>query len=95
MPATAPAPRSIAPAIERLPDADELLGEAMFTRIQSNMQLGETDAAVEGFQAMLQDAEVGAAQGGRIGALLTALGRPPEEQATPQPEAEVPGPIGE
>lgn len=59
-----------------------------------HLQSGRTDEAVAGFRAILQDAEVGAAQGGRIGALLTALGRPPEEQA-PQPEAEVPAPIGE
>ena len=35
------------PSIDGLADADELLGEAMFTRVQSNMQLGDTDAAVK------------------------------------------------
>jgi hypothetical protein len=39
--------QNFASSIEGLPDADELLGEAMFTRVQSNMQLGETDAAVK------------------------------------------------
>ena len=70
-----------------------LLAQEQLALVQ--LQSGQTDEAVATFQAILQDAEVSPAQGGRIGALMTALGRPPEEQAAPQPEAEVPAPIGE
>jgi hypothetical protein len=71
-----------------------LLAQEQLALLQ--LQSDRADEAVTTFQAILQDAEVGAAQGGRISALLTALGRPPEEPAAPQPEAaEVPGPIGE
>lgn len=70
-----------------------LLAQEQLALLQ--LQSGRTDEAVATFRAILEDAEVGPAQGGRIGALLTALGRPPEAEADPQPEAEVPAPIGE
>lgn len=54
---------------------------------------GREEEAVPALQAILQDAEVGAAQSARIGALLTALGHPPE--AASEPEAEVPASVGE
>lgn len=70
-----------------------LLAQEQLALVQ--LQSGDTDAAVARLREIIQDAEIGAAQGGRIGALLTALGHPPEEPVTPQPEAEVPAPIGE
>lgn len=54
-----------------------------------HLRADRTEEAVALLRAILEDAESGAAQQGRIGALLTALGHPPE------PTAEVPAPVGE
>jgi hypothetical protein len=55
------------------------------------LRAGRPEEAVPILQAILEDAETGPVQGGRVTALLTALGQPPEAQ----PEAEVPAPVGE
>lgn len=47
-----------------LPDQSQLLGEAMFTRIQANMQLGRSDEAVEGLVQLLNKS--GGEQGATI-----------------------------
>jgi hypothetical protein len=56
--------KDIGPAVEGLADADELLGEAMFTRVQSNMQLGDTDAAVKELVQLLDRS--GGARGAQV-----------------------------
>jgi hypothetical protein len=58
-----------------------------------DLQAGREEEAVAALQAILEDAETVPNQAARLGALLTALGRPPEAPAAP--EAEVPAPVGE
>lgn len=58
-----------------------------------DLDAGRADEAAATLRAVIEDAEVGAAQRGRVSALLAALGQPPQDEAAP--EAGVPAPVGE
>ena len=58
-----------------------------------DLEAGRTEEATATLRAIVEDAEVGAAQRGRVTALLAALGQPVGEEAVP--EDPVPAPVGE